>query len=98
MLDSLINNPNFDKYVITFEAGQTVFLEGDDSQDLYIMISGEAGVFKGTKKITELSEEGSGFGEMSFLLGENRTATVKAISDVKVIKIPKDEVPIFLNK
>jgi PAS domain S-box-containing protein len=35
---------------------------------------------------------------MSFLLGENRTATVKAVTDLKVIKIPKEKVSTFLNE
>ncbi|MBW1779984.1 MAG: cyclic nucleotide-binding domain-containing protein [Deltaproteobacteria bacterium] len=98
MLDYVINNPNLDKYIATFETGQTVFLEGDDSQDLYILVEGKAGILKGTKRIAEISDEGSVFGEMSFLLGENRTATVKAVTDLKVIKIPKEEVSTFLSE
>jgi len=34
---------------------------------------------------------------MSFLLGEKRTATVKAINDIKVIRIPKEELSTFLS-
>ena len=98
MLDEIINNPDLDKYVIEFEAGHIVFLEGDDSQDLYILISGQVDVIKGTKKITEIYEAGALFGEMSFLLEAGRTATVKAKSDVKAICIPKEEVTTFLNK
>jgi PAS domain S-box-containing protein len=98
MLSSMIDNLKLDKYVVTFETGQTVFLEGDDSQDLYIVVEGKAGILKGTKRIAEISGKGSVFGEMSFLLGENRTATVKAVTDLKVIKIPKEEIPDFLTE
>ena len=80
---------------MTFEMGQTVFLEGDDSQDLYIVVDGKAGVLKGTQKLSEISEKGSIFGEMSFLLGEHRSATVKALSDLTVIRIPAQELPNF---
>jgi len=97
-MDQIINIPKLDKYITTFQVGQTLFLEGDDSQDLYILVEGKAGVLKGTKIIAEISEKGSIFGEMSFLLGENRTATVKALTDLKVIRIPRDEVSSFLNE
>jgi len=98
MLDNVINTPKLDKYMAAFEVGQTLFLEGDDSQDLYILVEGKAGILKGTKRIAEISEKGSVFGEMSFLLGENRTATVKAGTDLKVLKIPKEEVSTFLKE
>jgi PAS domain-containing protein len=98
MLDDVINTHKLDKYIVTFEVGQTLFLEGDDSQDLYILVDGKAGILKGTKRIAEISGRGSVFGEMSFLLGENRTATVKALTDLKVIKIPKEEIPNFLTQ
>jgi len=101
MISSLIDNLKLvplEKYIVTFETGQTVFLEGDDSQDLYIVVEGKAGILKGTKRIAEVSGRGSVFGEMSFLLGENRTATVKAATDLKVIKIPREEIPDFLIK
>jgi PAS domain S-box-containing protein len=98
MLDDLINTPKLDKYIASFDVGQTVFLEGDDSQDLYILLEGKAGIVKGTKRIAEISDKGSVFGEMSFLLGQTRTATVKAVTDLRVIKIPKEEISNFLNE
>jgi len=97
-MDHILNTPALEKYITTFEVGQTLFLEGDDSQDLYILLEGKAGVLKGTKVIAEISERGSIFGEMSFLLGEKRTATVKALDDMKAIRIPRDEIPTFLNE
>ncbi len=98
MLESVLNNAKLDKYGVAYETGQSVFLEGDDSQDLYILVEGKASIIKGTKRIAEISDKGSVFGEMSFLLGENRTATVQALTDLKVIKIPKEEVSTFLNE
>lgn len=98
IMNHIINTAKLDKYMTTFEVGQTLFLEGDDSQDLYILVEGKAGVLKGSKIIAEISENGSVFGEMSFLLGENRTATVKALTDLKVIKIPREEISAFLNE
>lgn len=98
VMEHIINTPKLDKYMTTFQVGETLFLEGDESQDLYILVEGKAGVLKGTKIIAEISEKGSIFGEMSFLLGENRTATVKALTDLKVVRIPREEVSSFLNE
>jgi PAS domain S-box-containing protein len=73
-------------------------LEGDNSQDLYALVSGKLDILKGSQKITEVSEEGAIFGEMSFLLQEARTASVKAATDAEVIRIPREEVSEFLAK
>lgn len=98
MIDEIINNPDLNKYLHSFEAGQTIFLEGDDSQDLFILVSGQVDVIKGKEKIEEFTETGTLFGEMSFLLGARRTATVKAKGEVKAIRIPKEEITMFLNE
>jgi len=98
MLDTVIQNENLNRYLISFEKGEEIFLEGDDSQDLFVLVSGQLDILKGNKKIVEITEKGSLFGEMSFLLGEKRTATVKANNDVKTIRIPKEEVSAFLHE
>jgi signal-transduction protein with cAMP-binding, CBS, and nucleotidyltransferase domain len=90
-IDEIISNPDFAKYLITFTSGQTIFLEGDDSQDLYILVAGQVEIFKGDMKIREITEEGTVFGEVSFFLGDKRTASVKAKTKVEVICIPKEE-------
>jgi len=98
MIDEIINNPDLNKYLNPFEAGQTIFLEGDDSEDLFILVSGQVDVIKGKEKIAEFTEKGTLFGEMSFLLRARRTATVKARGEVKAIRIPKEEITMFLNE
>jgi len=98
MLDDIINNPDLDKHLTSYKRGQIILLEGDDSQDLYILVSGELEILKGNKKISEIRETGSLFGDMSFLLRSKRTATVKAKTDVKALCIPKEEVTVFLRE
>jgi len=98
MLVELINNPDLKKYITVYERGQTLFLEGDNSQDLFILVSGELDVLKGKNKIAGITDPGSFFGEMSFFLGARRTSTVKALSDVKTICIPKEHITAFLNE
>ncbi len=97
MLEEVIENVRVNRYITPFEEGKAIFLEGDDSQDLYILISGQLNVFKGNTKIAEITEKGSLFGEMSFLLKAKRTATIKAGENVQAIRIPKDEITTFLH-
>lgn len=97
MLEEVIKNVKVNRYITPFEEEKTIFLEGDDSQDLFILVSGQLNVFKGNTKIAEITEKGSLFGEMSFLLKAERTATIKAGENVKAIRIPKDEITAFLH-
>jgi PAS domain S-box-containing protein len=97
MLEEVIKNVKINRYITPFEEGKAIFLEGDDSQDLFILVSGQLNVFKGNIKIAEIIEKGSLFGEMSFLLKAKRTATIKAGENVKAIRIPKDEINAFLH-
>ena len=96
-IDEMLDNPDLAKHLINFTPGQIIFLEGDDSQDLYILVSGQVEIFKGNKKIREIGARGSVFGELSFFLGDRRTASVKAKNTVEVIRIPRDKIKPFLN-
>lgn len=98
MLDELITNSRLSRYVTAYNPGHTLMVEGDNSQDLFILMSGELDIFKGNKKIYDLTEKGAIFGEMSFLLGAKRTATVKAKNDVRTIRIPGEEITAFLRE
>lgn len=98
MLEEIINNPAIEKYMVTFEEGDILCYEGDESQDLYILVSGRMEILKGKKRISEIGERGSSLGEMSFLLGTRRTATIKAGSDGKAIRIPKEKINQFLKE
>ena len=98
MLNEIINNVNLNKYITSFHLGKTIFHEGDSSKDLYILVSGHLDILKGSTKITEITEKGSFFGEMSFLLGTKRTATARAKDDVEAICIPKEEITTFLHE
>jgi len=96
MLD-IIKESEKQKYTVAFAAGEVLFLQGDDSKDLYILISGRLDVYKNDKKIAEFTEPGATVGEMSFLLEERRTATIKALTDVKTIKIPSGQIVDFVH-
>lgn len=91
-MESIINNPQMEKYRRSFEPGQVIFWEGDDSSDLHILISGEVNVLKGDKVIAHMDEPGTIFGEMSFLLGGKRTATIKALGKVDALTVPQEDI------
>ncbi len=97
-IDDMLANPDLARYRCIYTDGQIIFLEGDDSQDLYILVAGQVEIFKGDRKIREINTAGSVFGEVSFFLGDKRTASVKAKNGVEVICIPKEEIILFLNE
>jgi CRP/FNR family cyclic AMP-dependent transcriptional regulator len=90
-MESIINNPQMQKYRQSFEPGQVVFWEGDQTRDLHVLISGEINVLKGDKVIAHMDQPGTIFGEMSFLLGGRRTASIKALTKVEVLAIPQED-------
>lgn len=70
--------------------GEILVKEGEKSDTIFILISGRLGVFKGTLKVTEFDEKGMILGEMSAIIGERRTATIKALEDTVVIELEAD--------
>ena len=91
-MSDIINKPDMQKYAVSFAAGETLFVQGDNSQDMYLLVSGQIEVFKDDKKIADITEPDTTVGEMSFLLKARRTATVKALTDVKAIMIPTGQI------
>jgi len=79
------------KYGRTYETGAVLIREGDDSRTAYYLYAGRVGLSKKVNgediELGELSE-GELFGEMAYLLGEKRTATVTAQTEVVVLALP----------
>ena len=98
MLENIINNPELLQYMVSFEAGQIIFTEGDESQDLFILVSGEVELLKGNKMISEAKKPGDLFGEMAILLGGKRNATARAVNNVKALKIDKENLAAFFDR
>ncbi|MEN3045306.1 MAG: cyclic nucleotide-binding domain-containing protein [Candidatus Hydrothermales bacterium] len=73
---------------INLKKGEILFKEGSEGEDLYIIVEGEAEVLK-TDKLVKIAElkEGALIGELSFLLKEGRTATLRAIKDSVFFRI-----------
>ncbi len=97
-INKLLEDPEIKKYHVNYQAGETIFYEGDDSKDIYILVSGELDVLKGKRIISQISGQGTLFGEISYLLNQGRTATIKARTDASLIKIPEEKIEEFFKR
>jgi serine/threonine protein kinase len=66
--------------------GSIIVAEGEIDDSLYIILSGKVDVLKGEKKIDSI-DKGECFGEMAYLSGKPRAATLKADTDCILMKI-----------
>lgn len=74
----------------TFNAGEIIVREGDESRELYVLQSGSIEVSKqygDQEVILTTLRKGDFFGEMSLLEGKPRSATVRALEPTKVMVI-----------
>ncbi len=78
-----------DQAAITFKAREIVVKEGEASDYLYYIVSGRYLVFSGNRCVSYLTPDDMFIGEMSFLLSNQRTATVMAKDGGECIKVSK---------
>ncbi len=79
---------------LSVEAGKRLITENESSRKLYVIISGKARVFKsyiGQKITLAILGEGEIFGEMSFIDARPRSASVEAVTDMKLMVIDGDK-------
>jgi small-conductance mechanosensitive channel len=69
--------------------GERVVRQGEEGGSLFIVLRGGLEVRLDGRKVGELSG-GEFFGEMSLLTGENRSATVVAATEVRLIEVSKE--------
>src|SRR3981189_450275 len=68
-------------------AGTLILHEGGTTGHLYVLIEGRLEVIKGDTVVAIMTEPGAVLGEMSVLLDQPHTATVRAASDSAVYEI-----------
>lgn len=73
-----------------FAPGEMIFDEGAASNDLYYIISGVLDVMKEGRRIATLTPDDIFLGEMSFLLGNRRSAAVVARTPSRLIRVTKN--------
>lgn len=89
---------------VTIESGRVLMQQGERGREAFVIIDGTASVEIGGSHVAELGP-GSAVGELALLDGGPRTATVTALTDMKVLVIDQraftsllDEVPGLARK
>lgn len=80
-----------------YSGGQVIFSEEDKTRDLYVLLMGKVEVLQRGIRLAELSQEGTFFGEMALLSGQPRSATLRALKDSILLKVPPDKLPILMK-
>lgn len=89
-----------ERNIVAFE---NIVIEGEQTWGLFLVLEGQVGVFKnaGTGgKLYDIGhlKAGSFFGEMSLIDTFPRSASVRALTDVKLLSLSKDVFNNFLNE
>lgn len=72
------------------DAGEEVVREGDAGDALFLVVEGKLRVLRGGREISRLGER-EPFGEMALLDPGPRSATVRAETDVRLLRIAREE-------
>lgn len=78
-----------DQDEVLFEHGETIFREGEESDYLYYIVSGSMDVLRNGELISSIGPDDLFLGEMSFLLSNSRSATVKARGPCVLVPVSK---------
>jgi len=71
-----------------YQNGEIIISEGEAEDNMYVIQQGQVEILKDGVKLSTL-KEGEFFGEMALFEKERRTATVRALGDVRVLTIDK---------
>jgi CRP-like cAMP-binding protein len=75
-----------------YKDGDTIIKQGDEGDFIYVVVSGKAEVLqqRGSKEVRfKVLEPGEFFGEMALFERKSRSATVRALGDVRVLTVDK---------
>jgi CRP-like cAMP-binding protein len=82
------DNPLFEKYGQTIDAGKVIFNEGDVGEHMFIIQTGRVRISKmidGREHELAVLEKGDFFGEMAIVSRINRTATATAVNSTQLL-------------
>ncbi|MDQ6478257.1 cyclic nucleotide-binding domain-containing protein [Dyadobacter sp. LHD-138] len=75
---------------VTYQEGQEIFAKGDTGDSMFIIYSGEIGIYDGSKQLA-LFDKGEIFGELALLDTEPRSASTVAESDVLLFRVDQED-------
>ncbi len=80
---------------IRLRGGDTLFQQGDAADDMYVVVRGSLEVLvagrTGHARLVDVLGPSASIGEMALLTDEPRSATVRAIRDSELVRVPKVE-------
>lgn len=77
-------------FLIRFKKGETIFNEGEEAQEMFIIHSGRVRIFKkidNKEETLAILEKGDFFGEMAILENLPRSASAEAFEDCELIRV-----------
>jgi serine/threonine protein phosphatase PrpC len=83
--------------VCDYKNGETIIVEGDKGEELYIVLSGHAKVLRNGAELATL-KAGDHFGEMALVRSQPRSATVRSDGDSELMVIRRSEFFEILRK
>lgn len=75
--------------VVHVRAHEVIFEQGDEGDAFYLVVSGSVLISRGPVKLATLGPR-EGFGEMSILDRETRSATATAVEDTALLSLDRD--------
>ena len=78
-------------------AGKDLVRQGERGRHLFVILWGTATVVRDGRRVAELGP-GDFFGELAFLDGAPRTATVTAVSDMRVMVLGPREMDVIVER
>ena len=84
--------------IVEYKDKEVVCREGENSNDLFFILSGRFAVYANRKLATVLTPDDLFIGEMAFLLNDRRTATILAVGNCRLIRIPKADFLMMIRK
>jgi CRP/FNR family transcriptional regulator, cyclic AMP receptor protein len=73
-----------------FKAGTTIFREGEEAHELFVIKSGEVRIQIGNRTVSELSADHI-FGEMALIDNQPRSASAIAVTDVELVPVSEKQ-------
>jgi len=86
----------------SYEAGQTIYFEGDPSEGVYCLKTGLIAIRKtdinGNSAVVRLIQPGEAFGHRSFLANEGHAGSAEVLVDCSVCFLPKANLTALLSQ
>lgn len=97
-----LNNLSSMVTVVSYSANSLIIKEGDVADALYIIISGSVQVFtqnsEGNSIILARLDENSFFGEQAYVNNLIRNASIRALTDVQLIRLDYEKLDLFFKR